>query len=899
MIKNIHSEHTQTAVQPSAHQAGAVKRKAGNGWIWTQQAEHSPFNAFTYFRCTFTLEALPADGTLYLAASSNAQLWVNGTILRRKVSRFDERYPTSEVVHAGPYLRKGANTITLLHHNWGHMDTFMRSGNQQAAFRCEALWLPESVQWQWRTAAQFLPHSERIRDLVRLNLTPEQVIFYGFRPEDNGRLRYPVIIDGTKVPEAPDAEEQAWQPAVYLHEGLALNLPHPVETPAQREYPVLPLSATAAGKLNSPRAWELSPGNLSEAMREAVYTPQQSLTQAANESLSATDAAQTCGGGAAKPIRLEGKQGESFYLTWDFHRPVHGFPALELNADTAGIAIDLGYGEIAFSEYDGSAQVDENGWVQVEGVVGKGYTDRYLTREGRQQIEFPDERTARWLVLHIHFPEDASVELLPPSFVVSQYPVRRIGSFNAPNAQLEQIQSLCHIHAEVSMTDAYVDTPGREDGQWIEDAHYRAQIAASWYGDFRLRQLLLRTFAQGQRECGNFHPFWPSSHEVMFPGNYDWTTQFIAILYDDYQWTGQTERIRKHWQTVRLFWKNALSHLRADGLWCTNKVYGDLRVGEPVQSEHQSSGTVTPWVIERLRWSADLARAIGEQADARSYEQTAQHMAEAFRRFHIVPAQEGIPAHVGDRFDPQDASLPRGFSQAGQTVAIMTGLLNQEEARSALRYAFSEPDGTPPTGVSRWNNPTYCYRSLAALSHCGLHELALAHLLERYAPYLPGNPRNNVPAALQGAFGGPLPEYFISRADINATPEQTNPHQPIDPTGSHGWSCVPLLWFHRHLLGVNLQSPGGAHISIAPEAAGLPCVSGHVFTPKGSVWVHWEPQAWLLEIGLPPEVEATVRLPSVCATRSIRHQETQGLCKRTASDTLQLSGAGLYRFHFN
>jgi hypothetical protein len=35
--------------------------------------------------------------------------------------------------------------------------------------------------------------------------------------------------------------------------------------------------------------------------------------------------------------------------------------------------------------------------------------------------------------------------------------------------------------------------------------------------------------------------------------------------------------------------------------------------------------------------------------------------------------------------------------------------------KDALDYAFPAPDGTPPAGVTRWNNPTFAYRSLFAL----------------------------------------------------------------------------------------------------------------------------------------------------------------------------------------
>ena len=35
-------------------------------------------------------------------------------------------------------------------------------------------------------------------------------------------------------------------------------------------------------------------------------------------------------------------------------------------------------------------------------TVGYGYGDRYITTAGAQTVVLPDERTSRWMVLHVH-----------------------------------------------------------------------------------------------------------------------------------------------------------------------------------------------------------------------------------------------------------------------------------------------------------------------------------------------------------------------------------------------------------------------------------------------------------------------------------------------------------------
>ena len=564
--------------------------------------------------------------------------------------------------------------------------------------------------------------------------------------------------------------------------------------------------------------------------------------------------------GAVPPV-IRGKAGESRYVTWDFQEPVHGYPFLELKNAPAGVTVDFGYGELAYSQYSGLKHVEVNGWLNPEGVVGAGYADRYVTREGTQKIELPDERTARWLSLQFHFQTDGEVQLGDVGIVRSQYPVTDSGSFYCGDKRVDQIVELCKIHAKITMSDGYVDTPGREDGQWIEDARVRAIIGSRWFGDEKLRRQVMRHYVESTRGDGAFHAFPPSNYPAYAVG-YDWAVQWAAMLYDDYWWTGKTDLINSYWTMLTAFWKNALANVDENGIWRTSRLFADIRVGVHPKGPKQSSGVVTPFMIERLRWSAEMARASGHKEEGEQWSATADRMAAAFRKYHWLPAAGAVPAHAGDRLDPEDPAATRGFSQAAQVNTVLAGLAPPEEARKVLEYVFPGPDGAPPDGVARWNNPTFVYRSLRALSDNGLTARAAAHMLERYAPYLPGDPRNRVEARLQGPKGGPLPEYWVSREDLKLKDGEPDTAQPQDETGSHGWAGVTLLWLHETLLGVRILEPGGAKLRVAPETGGFAYVSGRTRTPKGDVLVDYRPALQRLALQVPDGVETEVVIPS-------------------------------------
>ncbi len=826
----------------------------------------APANRFTYFRTEVALERLPDDAILYFGADSNSRLWINGHLVRRKVTRYHETEATTDVVNAGPYLREGTNVIVVLHHNWGDITTFQRTGNVRAGLYLRSAWVQTDSTWRVRTAPQFLQHEKQILGVPG---TP--------------RVRFPQVIDGRDRPAGdlhdPSFGDSAWRRARVVTDGPWPEDPSPVETPGQREYRVEPMDVLRAGTVG--RTVADGADSIGIHMRNARHTPYEEATRRAEALV------------RGRPITVEGEAGETRFVTVDFHRPVHGYPVLEIADASAGTIIDLGYTEIPRSQYDGEWQVNpETGWIDPTGVVGDRYADRYITREGQQRVEVPDERTARWMGVHVHFEEAGAVRFESVGMVKSQYPVDWVGTFDTGRERISQIVKLGRIHAEITMSDAYIDTPGREDGQWYEDARLRAKIAARWMGDTRLRKLMIRTVAESQRDDGRFHDFPPTNYP--FLSTFDWTMQWTAILYDQYLWSGDDGLIREYWRPLQRYWAQVLSHTDDEGLWRTDEVRADIRVGVHPE-EGQSSGIVTPGIIERLRWAADMADAIGKADTARAWRTEADRMAEAFREYHIVPVTDSVPAHVGDRYDPVDPSVDRGFSQAGQTLATTADLLSRDTAKAALEYAFPPPAGTPPEPVTRWNNPTFSYRALRALSHVGLDERAVRHMQERYRQYLPDHPSNPIDPSLQGPYGGPLPEYWVSREDRNLRPGAVNTAQPEDDTGSHGWAAVPLLWLHDTLLGVRIVEPGGDRLRIAPRTGGLPYVQGHTNTPNGEVWVSWEPQRWSLEVTIPEGTTAEVVFPNRLADQRVRLVGPEGE-ERVNADRFVVSGGGRYVF---
>ena len=73
-----------------------------------------PVNRFFYFRREVKLASLRGDLTLHVAADSNARIWINDRIVRRKVTRYFEPSITAETIDAREFVHLGLNTVVIL-----------------------------------------------------------------------------------------------------------------------------------------------------------------------------------------------------------------------------------------------------------------------------------------------------------------------------------------------------------------------------------------------------------------------------------------------------------------------------------------------------------------------------------------------------------------------------------------------------------------------------------------------------------------------------------------------------------------------------------------------------------------------------------------------------------------
>ncbi len=345
------------------------------------------------------------------------------------------------------------------------------------------------------------------------------------------------------------------------------------------------------------------------------------------------------------------------------------------------------------------------------------------------------------------------------------------------------------------MSDTYVDTPGREDAQWLEDIRERALISGTWYGELNLRRVTIRHAAEQQDPSGRFRVFAPEDYGKSGFQSLDWGMAWVYMLHDDFVWHGEAAFVERYFANLVRFMEVAYLQSNADGMLADRTCLSDLFTSLKADfdaGELQSISNSAYYGC--LTLASKLAVAIGANQWASTWSDRATKLRSGFQRF-LAANEEGkeLPAEVWSPFGPC-----RGFGQGAVVMAVFHRILLEEKSRRFLKTVFCGADGAPPPAANAGTlRPT-------PIAPCAPFPMPAS---ERWQGDI--SSRDTGPILPDG----PLPEYFLPLIG-----------QPNDPTGSHGWAASPLVWFHDTVLGVRLREKRRVFNSMDPALGGLESV---------------------------------------------------------------------------
>ncbi len=751
-------------------------------WIWPG-GELYLQNCHAQFRFDFHLDKLPGRAPLCLTADQSYRLYINGSYVCRGPARgYQSSWPFDEL-DVAPFLREGHNWFSVEAYNPG-IGTFQYIHQSAAGFLCAAEWGEVSIhtnrrEWKMRRSPGNRPGTARLS------------IQMGFQEDfDTAEDDLSWITS----PESPDWEMKDYELAVSE---TPFGRPpwsalEPRGIPMLREKPLAPSGITVYGQGIMKEGWRTCKniawhwaGDEEKSVVQWM-DPGDLQMESEGEKLRFSVPPAMEGGFIAVCVDLGAIRTGSFSL------------GLE----------NCSGGEIADCLF---FQYLEHGIPETRIPVGNGgqlaLATRLRTAEGSCGREFFSIFGARYVVLIFRGFRRAVRSTV--SWRSAEYPFRMRGVFSSSDRELDSIWNLCRHTQQICATDAYIDTPWREQGQWWADARIQARNTVYLDGDLRLFHRGIDCIAAETSPNGLVSGVAPCrGGGCILP---DFALTWVLSIWDSYWQTGSLEMFEKHLPRIQQIFHyfETPENRTESGVLKFDPFCWLFEDWAPLPKEG-CPAFLNLWHLHALRHYEKLLRASGRIREADASAAECRFRADLLEQT-FFDREEGLFL-AGRTPDGQALGVP---SVHDQVLAILNGLCPDAwktmAERRILPFLRDEPL-TCARPSSFWC--TYLFDAAEQLS---LGKETLSFLRRHWARMVPS--------------GGTW-EHL-----------EWNPSE--GQSCCHAWSAHPVVHLPNLLLGLRQLAPAWQEISLRPDPELLP-ESGTILLPlpPGDLTFSWRNGLW-------------------------------------------------------
>ncbi len=742
--------------------------------VWMWPAEKSGQpNQYVQFRQQFELPKVEADSTLYISVDSNYTVWINGQLV--SFGQYND-YPECKAYDSLPvakYLKEGSNTIAVLAFYQG-VDSFQYIISNPGLIYS----LVSGSASVSSGVGVFYRVSPNYITSDIAKVTPQLGFNFEYRAiAEYHEWRdndYAVGRDWTSIKESDTRGVEA----------RPLAQPRPIDKLVLGDRLHVNLVDQGwfkqdADKAEEPVAKQMQAAKLTKLSVEKL------LGSAANTSLPSSQ------GLCLQPVSV--KDADGAFMIFDMGREEAGYLDLELEA-SEGTIVDVAWGEHL-----------EDGHVRAS-VGGRCFASRYVCCDGKQKFtHFFLRMAGRYIQLHISSQKDACVinyaGLLPV-----HYPVVENGSFRCSNDILDQIYQTSIRTLQLCMHEHYEDCPWREQALYAMDMRNQALCGYTAFGDPKFAAASLELLGRGLKADGYLELCAPAEISITIPC---FSMAWIIALADHLMYTGDTTFASKQLERVKLMldiYHNSLD----EGLLqlpVGKRYWHFYEWADGLEGAH--SGRVQParkdaplnlFYSLALEAASKLAHYCGDQQLADSTEQQ----------------QLALNTAIHKKFWNQDAlqywtytDNAEHYAELTQSLALLAGVVPNKYAPQ-LREKLAHRDN----GMIR-----------ATLSYSIYKYEALLQQSDEYGKFAIDDLRKD--------WG-----YMLSKGATSFW-ETIKGAADFDDAGSlcHGWSGIPVYFWHAYILGIKPLEPGFARFSVAPLPGVVDSAEGAIATPHGTISV--------------------------------------------------------------
>ena len=482
-------------------------------------------------------------------------------------------------------------------------------------------------------------------------------------------------------------------------------------------------------------------------------------------------------------------------LWWDLGDYSCAYPELETSGG-AGATVTWGWTE-SLRDAKG-AKGDRDEW------KGKSFTqtltDTFVS-DGRSDAFFttPWWRCGRWCRLTVKT-ADAPLEIRRVAIGETRYPLSVDASFACDDPSVGPIVRISRRTMECCMHEMLFDCPYYEQQMYPGDTRIQLQILNALSSDPRMARFAMSVYDWSRRDNGTVAMNFPSRN---LQESCTYTLCWLMMFRDHLMFRDDLAFLRARMPGVRHALMGLAAYENAEGLlenlpgwsfmdWVEEWPKEDPAFptgcapdGEPGKGV---SALNNLQYLLAIRSAAAVDAALGEEGFAAVWREKAARLGQT------------VLAKFWDdgRGALADTAKKDRFSEHGQAMAILAGILDGDRRASALKALA---DGR---GLARASS-YFAYYIFEALAACGRADV----VLERFSTW-----RDFLSWGARTAFE-------TQRADSRSD--------------CHAWSACPLFFLQTAIAGVRPAAPCYGRVRVSPQPGKLKWLRSVTPTPKGKV----------------------------------------------------------------
>lgn len=484
----------------------------------------------------------------------------------------------------------------------------------------------------------------------------------------------------------------------------------------------------------------------------------------------------------------------AFFIV-DFGGEEAGLLHFDIEAQ-AGTVIDIGHGEHV---HDGRIRTR---------LGGRNFADRYICREGRNIYTLPFRRIGgRYLQIHV---SNYSQPLKINYFGLKPLSLSGIEDceFRSSDKLAEKIHGISVRTLKCCMHEHYEDTPWREQSLYAFDGRNQALYGYYAFGNYDFAATSFELLGRGIRNDGLLELCAPAKIPITIPM---FSLVWITALAEHWMHSGNSILFDRFSAQI----KNMLDMVfarkdRKSGLYLTPVSpecwhFYEWVPGLDKEFAPGCRNLDAPYNLflhESLRAYSQMLRMSGDNQEAEEIEAKSHDLGHAIAKTFWDGEKQCMSSFVSD-------GKHSGCHQLVQCLTLNEKVLDIEREKLL---------------VGNLSNPDIQEMTLSSMLYL------VRALMNRDA-----GSRKLISSVIQENWG----KMVLSGA--STCWETIEGEADFEGAGSlcHGWSALPVYYYHAYVLGIKPLEPGFKTFSVTPFCDSFYHAEGAVMTPHGKISVKW------------------------------------------------------------